>query len=94
MKSSQAYLTVARAEHLIVSKYFTRTLSFSSYRLSPVARDMLETYIPDEPDYSSAVDRHLVTRISERELWVTVLIILLLLAGLHRYSYRMEGQLK
>ncbi len=55
---------------------------------------MLETYIPDEPDYSSAVDRHLVTRISERELWVTVLIILLLLAGLHRYSYRMEGQLK
>lgn len=93
-KSRREYLMVARAEHLIVSKYFTRTLSSSSYRLGPAVRDLLKQFERQTADYRSAVDRHLVTRISEQQLWVTVFIILFLLAGVHRYSYRMEERSK
>tara|TARA_Y100000034_G_scaffold30248_1_gene36887 strand:+ start:892 stop:2115 length:1224 start_codon:yes stop_codon:yes gene_type:complete len=93
-ESQREYLTVARAENLIVSKYFTQTLSSSSYRLGPAARDLLERFEPQTADYSSAVDRHLVTTISERALWLMALIILFLLAGLHQYSYRMEERSK
>ena len=73
-------LRIAWAENLLMKKYFSLTLRHSSYVLSSEISILFESLTNGKADYKSAVDRHLFTKITERNMWLIITISVVALA--------------
>ncbi len=73
--------TVAYREHQIMDTYFHQTFRRSKYGLPPKQINLLKQHdLPDQV-YDSSVSRHLMTRLSERQV-ISVLFLLLIGLGI------------
>lgn len=75
------HLLVVRAENLILERYFRTTLEASSYRLSEEVRKRSDSFVGAKHDYVSPVDRHLITVVTEEQIWMMIGLAVLSLLG-------------
>ncbi len=80
------YLSIAYCENQIMEKYFPNTLYKSGYVLSTEQSAYLNEHFSSEDEYDSAVSWHLVTRVTERQLLIVLVLILTVLGVLYRYN--------
>jgi hypothetical protein len=81
-------LTIAFRENQILEKYFSRTLSRSTYVWGPEERSLSSRYLDRDMVFNSRVSRELVTRVSELQVALIIAGLLFGLAGLHYYLCR------
>ncbi len=81
-------LTIAFRENQILEKYFSRTLSRSTYVWGPEERSLSSLYLDRDKVYNSWVSSGLVTRFSELQVALFIAGLLFGLAGLHYYLCR------
>jgi hypothetical protein len=81
-------LTIAFRENQILEKYFSHTLSRSSYVWGPEERSLSSRYLDRDKVYNSWVSSGLVTRFSELQVALFIAWLLFGLAGLHYYLCR------
>ncbi|MFH0953741.1 MAG: VanZ family protein, partial [Verrucomicrobiota bacterium] len=82
------HMTVAYRENQIMEKYFGRTLRASAFRLKPEYYTWLERGVNPDLRYVSAVSSSLITRFSERQAWVFIVLAGVVLALVSRYCGR------
>ena len=71
------HLTIAGRENRIMEKYFSETLRQSSYRWSWKKRDLVDKHALEDMEYESWTSRDLITRLSESQVAVFFVIIIL-----------------
>lgn len=79
------HLTVAFRENQIMEKYFHHTLHSSTYVLLPEQVDLLEEYLASDPPYDSPVSGHLITRMTEEQIAVALLLAFAGIFVLYRF---------
>lgn len=67
---------IAYKENLILQKYFTHTIGKSVYKWDEDERKESETLINTSEFYESPVSSELITAFSEKSIWITILIFL------------------
>ncbi len=77
----RAHATTAYREYQILQKYFSNTLANSHYRLDAQRLEWLKGQLLDKGAYTSPVSRSLITRFSELQLRVLVLVLILAAIG-------------
>jgi len=97
-KARREALFVSYKENLILEKYFTRALQKSSYAWSPEKKKNLEAHIDKAKPYRSPVSAGFF-RITEKTVWLTIILILIALAVLNYFisfsfcqKYRRSGK--
>lgn len=71
------HATVAVRENQILERYFPRTLAASGQAWPTNEMPALLPHVRTDRLYKSEVSRHLMTHISERQIWMVILILLL-----------------
>jgi VanZ family protein len=84
-KARREALLISSRENRILEKYFTRTLQKSSYAWSPEKKKNIEAIVDKAKPYRSPVSAG-VFRITEKMVWLTIILILIALAVLN-YLY-------
>ncbi len=80
-------MTIAHFENRIMEKYFPETLSQSSFVLPAETVSHMKENALIDTDYESAVSKHLLTRVNERQvLWFSITLAILLLVMDRRLS--------
>jgi len=79
---------IAYKENLILEKYFGQTVRKSSYKWSEEKINQTETLINKNEPYTSPVSASLFSPSHEKIIWMTILIILVLLAILNYFFSR------
>ncbi|HMP77212.1 MAG TPA: VanZ family protein [Kiritimatiellia bacterium] len=75
------HVTVAFRENQILERYFSNTLAHSAQAWTEELKEALAAHVNAEPRYVSAVSQHLIHRVSERQVWGIVALVLLLCAA-------------
>lgn len=73
----QRHVTVAVREHQILERFFPRTLAASGQAWPPAVVAELQANLNTNRFYKSEVSRHLITQVSEKQIWHIILILLL-----------------
>ena len=81
-------ITIAYRENKIMERYFPYTLRYSSYVLAPDLVATMEDYQRADQAYESAVSKHLITQLNERQMIIIVLFGLLIVVLIARVSVR------
>ncbi len=84
-KLVREYLDVVYRENRIMEKYYTQTLSRSSYKLAPETLTLLRRSSQQDVNYDSPVSDHLVTVLSEWQLILGLLSVIFGLTLVNRY---------
>ncbi len=80
-------MTIAHFENRIMEKYFPETLSQSSFVLPAETVSHMKENALIDTDYESAVSKHLLTRVNERQvLWFSITLAIFLLVMDRRLS--------
>ncbi len=89
------HCTVAYRENQILEKYFSNALFRSAYVLAPQQVDKLRPWLDEHALYKSEVSSNLITRLSERRIWMAIvagIIALLTLGSCHGRFRRPSGE--
>lgn len=71
------HVTVVVRENQILEKYYSNTLAASGQRWSGEVLAPHLSFVNTNRLYKSEVSRHLITRVSERQIWLVILVLLL-----------------
>lgn len=85
-KARREALFISYKENLILEKYFTRTLQKSSYAWSPEKKKSIKAIVDQEKSYRSPVSAGFF-RITEKTVWLTIILILIALAVLNYFIF-------
>ncbi len=75
------HATVAYRENQILERYFPLTLEFSGQQWPPGRADEMKPLVRTDRRYKSEVSSHLITRVSEQQVWTILWVLLALTAG-------------
>lgn len=87
-EEKRKFFFIAYKENLILEKYFGQTVRKSSYKWSEEKINQTETLINKNEPYTSPVSASLFSPSHEKIIWMTILIILVLLAILNYFFSR------
>jgi hypothetical protein len=88
-KVGRSALFVAYKENLILEKYFSRTLDFSTYRWGAREKAAVAGLIDKDRPYRSPVSAGVI-RLGEKSLWAAIVALLAALAGFNLLPGRPE----